>query len=170
MSSTTSDHAKETKWTDAQIRWTEDEGIPDRQVVEEDESYMDPFADPDPLEIFTFKFHTRVEDGGDECDTVDDIVEDNNNENTVELNIHGHKTTSDAVWQSTGLTLWKASKYLCDYMVLHSKELQNKRILEVRNFLLETGWKLWLCYRFSHFQPLLKPARSRSWSEWNTCS
>jgi hypothetical protein len=143
MSPTTSNNLrrrrpKETKWTDAQIRWTEDEGnpVPDQQGAEEG-SYMDPFADPDPLEIFTFKFRSGVDDDDDDDD-------DDKNESTIELNIHGHKTTSDAVWQSTGLTLWKASKYLCDYMVLHSNELQNKRILEVRNHVVLLTRNRWL--------------------------
>jgi hypothetical protein len=56
----------ETKWDDAQIQWTENEGMPvPDHLVEEVESYMDPFADPDPLEIFTFKIPSRVEENND---------------------------------------------------------------------------------------------------------
>jgi hypothetical protein len=111
---------EEVKWTDAQIRWTKEEGIPEK--VEPD--FLDPFADPDPTEVFSFRFKRR-EDNGDYCNAEEEKA------CWIELNIQGYKTYSDQVWHSTGLTLWKASKHLCDYMVKHAKELQGKRILEV---------------------------------------
>jgi hypothetical protein len=102
------DH-EEVQWTDAQIRWSVEDGVPERVETE----FIDPFSDPTPTQVFSFHFR--------ETSSLEDI----------ELSIHGYKTQSDQVWQSTGLTLWKASKYLCDYMVDHASELQNKSILEL---------------------------------------
>mmetsp|Transcript_1227 Transcript_1227/g.2485 ORF Transcript_1227/g.2485 Transcript_1227/m.2485 type:complete len:304 (-) Transcript_1227:23-934(-) len=112
---------KDIKWTDAQIRWPEDkaEETGDNDNSEDynhEETPFDLFADPDPHEIFHFRFVTKKDENDDE---------------SIRLEIHGYKTDSDQVWESTGLTLWKASKYLCDYMVLHADALRGQRVLEL---------------------------------------
>mmetsp|Transcript_56664 Transcript_56664/g.63343 ORF Transcript_56664/g.63343 Transcript_56664/m.63343 type:complete len:318 (+) Transcript_56664:58-1011(+) len=105
------------RWTDASIRWPEDKVV---SILDGDDDINGPvfdiFAD-DPHEIFNFRFVTKE---------VNSTIT-----NTIQLNIHGYKTDSDEVWQSTGLTLWKASKYLCHYMCEHVDELQNQRVLEL---------------------------------------
>eukprot|EP00804_Cyclotella_cryptica_P030592 CCRYP_020006-RB/>CCRYP_020006-RB protein AED:0.37 eAED:0.37 QI:0/0/0/1/0/0/3/0/177 len=50
----------------------------------------------------------------------------------MEVVIRGYKTNADEVWKSTGLTLWKASHYLCQYQVEHAHTLfRGKRVLEL---------------------------------------
>jgi hypothetical protein len=129
----------ETPWTDAQVRWSKEEGVPEKE--EEEPDFFDPFADPDPTQVFTFVFvvpnqppQLDANSKMNELAADDEYKLDSSSalSSKIELKIQGYKTHSDQVWQSTGLTLWKASKYLCDYMVAHAPELQNKRILEVR--------------------------------------
>eukprot|EP00537_Pseudo-nitzschia_pungens_P016617 CAMPEP_0172412476 /NCGR_PEP_ID=MMETSP1061-20121228/77930_1 /TAXON_ID=37318 /ORGANISM="Pseudo-nitzschia pungens, Strain cf. pungens" /LENGTH=380 /DNA_ID=CAMNT_0013148717 /DNA_START=107 /DNA_END=1249 /DNA_ORIENTATION=- len=142
----TSDKAsstKDIKWTDAQIRWpddhkekgddenendkNDDENENDENDSDSDDGFQnpfDPFADPDPTQVFPFRF--EVADGESSTSRNSE-----RRRRTIDLRIHGYKTSSDEVWQSTGLTLWKASKYLCDYMVSHAVELKNKRVLEL---------------------------------------
>lgn len=101
MSNTSSDSINETKWTDDSIRWPEDNkneksGMDD---AEEEERPIDIFKDPDPTESFQFQFGIDGE--------------------PVEIELNGFKSDSDEIWQSTGLTLWKASEYLCRYLVTH---------------------------------------------------
>jgi hypothetical protein len=150
----------ETPWTDAQIRWSDEEGAPKTKKNEltekggndsEDDDehnndvFLDPFADPDPTQIFHFSFaipneplptslllsESNSNSSAKDNDSAVATSTATNAADIVELKIQGYKTHSDEVWQSTGLTLWKASKYLCDYMVEHVDQLQGKRILEV---------------------------------------
>ena len=107
-------HLQETKWTDASIRWPDDDPIKDEDILEED-TFIDPFKDPDPFQIFSFQFEI-------------------NSQKNIHLSIRGHKTDSDGVWESTGLTLWRAADYLCDYQVNNIEMFEGKRILEVRNW------------------------------------
>ena len=123
---------QDVKWTDAQIRWPEDKVSPedaaDESDDDQDENPFDPFADPDPHEIFSFRFVTKKSSSNNE-EPIEGATDDD--EESIRVEIHGYKTDSDQVWESTGLTLWKASKYLCDYMVKHDEKLRGQRVLEV---------------------------------------
>lgn len=134
---------KDVKWTDAQIRWPEDkvsseEGTAENNNEGGNENPFDPFADPDPHEMFSFRFVTTT--NKKRSSTVKEnpkerLFEDDNDNESIRMEIHGYKTDSDQVWESTGLTLWKASKYLCDFMVKHAGKLKGQRILEVSRLL-----------------------------------
>ena len=50
----------------------------------------------------------------------------------IDINIRGYKTDADQIWESTGLTLWRASDYLCEYQMKNNEIFQGKRVLEVR--------------------------------------
>jgi hypothetical protein len=145
LPSSSSSSLIEIPWRDAQIRWSEEEDVAKTAIVncsgnydddddDDDDSdnntFLDPFTDPDPTQLFTFIFYVTA------AQKMDDAEESSSKSTTtktkIDLKIQGYKTHSDPVWQSTGLTLWKAAKYLCDYMVHHSAELQGQRILEVR--------------------------------------
>lgn len=119
---------KETRWTDDRIRWTEDADKEESDNEEEEEeecAYVDPFKDPDPFDTFSFRFPSPRATNKSTNDEEQD-------ERDIEINLRGYKKEADAVWKSTGLTIWRASEHLCQYMVKHSEMLQGKRILEVR--------------------------------------
>ncbi|KAL7541912.1 hypothetical protein ACHAXR_012250 [Thalassiosira sp. AJA248-18] len=79
------------------------------------------FRDPDPFEIFSFQFKRP-----------DDPTTSSDDENKViDIQIRGYKTDADEVWQSTGLTLWRASNYLCQYQMQNLQLFQDKRIIEI---------------------------------------
>ena len=138
MAPTTATEEKDVRWTDAQIRWPEDKETGDGASPEsnnknsgddddDDENPFDPFADPNPHEIFSFRFVPKTKKAVE----TEPIENDDDDNESIRLEIHGYKTDSDQVWESTGLTLWKASQYLCDYMVQHANKLRGQRVLEV---------------------------------------
>ena len=104
----------ETRWTDAQIRWSDP---PKKQTDKDDddscENPFDPFKQAsDVQEQYTFQFpHPSGK--------------------VIHIDLQGFKGDSDQAWESTGLTLWRAAEYLCHYLAKHGDLLQNKRILEV---------------------------------------
>jgi len=96
-----------TKWTDDRIRW-DDETLLKTPENDEDAA-EDPFAAPDNPEVFSFTFHPPE---GDEI-----IIE-----------LDGYDEESDHIWQSTGLTVWKAAQFLGDYQC---QSQHSGRILEL---------------------------------------
>ncbi|KAL7463285.1 hypothetical protein ACHAXS_003659 [Conticribra weissflogii] len=123
----------ETKWTDDRIRWSEEvqrsaeraeAAILREEADDESRGLFDIFKDRDPHETFSFRFETH-----------DDDNDEHEHERIVDIELKGYKDSSDEIWQSTGLTLWKASEHLCRYLVGHRHELrgggEGKRILEL---------------------------------------
>ena len=138
---------------------------------DEESALIDPFKDPDPFQIFEFDFEypffsTCLSINGDSTGVDGSDTEpvatngkspsqrpEGNNSNISNSNIHislrGYKKDADQVWQSTGVTLWRASEYLCQYLLrmqiksdeermvsasasaVTSSFLKGKRILEV---------------------------------------
>lgn len=83
--------------------------------------------DPDPFEVFPFRFERPDDDA------------------PIDITIRGYKTDADEVWQSTGLTLWRASDYLCRYQMEHLQLFRNKRTLELGAGLGLNGILAWRC-------------------------
>eukprot|EP00977_Amphora_coffeiformis_P021244 scaffold9085_cov215-Amphora_coffeaeformis.AAC.12 len=122
----------ETRWTDDRIRWIEDNHEDDdnnnknkRKELdddeeEEDHAYLDPFADANPFDTFSYRTVT----------------------------VHGYKRDADAVWQSTGVTLWRASEYLCDYLT--QKKAKGTLSFDGRPRILELGAGLGLVGLWAH--------------------
>lgn len=132
------DHAEEVKWTDDQVRWVGEESAADRSQTTDDDDeapMFDPFQDPDPHEVFSFRFPNpyRKPSGGGE------------NEGVIEIELRGYKYESDQIWQSTGLTLWRASERLCEYLVKHSEVLS-----QGKGRIIELGAGLGLCGILAH--------------------
>ena len=83
----------------------------DFQKVEEDEGspdISDLFADPDPYE--TFEFHFDPDIG---------------------ITLTGFKEENGQTLNSTGLTIWRASHLLCDYLVANPEFVKGKKVLEL---------------------------------------
>ena len=97
-------------------RWIESEFL--KTGVEEDETdpdVSDLFADPDPHDQFEFSYTT-------------------NEGEKIFITLNGYKAELGQTLCSTGLTLWRASEILCEYLVLNSNLVKRKRVLEVRSF------------------------------------
>mmetsp|Transcript_22178 Transcript_22178/g.33636 ORF Transcript_22178/g.33636 Transcript_22178/m.33636 type:complete len:291 (+) Transcript_22178:30-902(+) len=120
--------AEEVRWTDASIRWPDDKPIDNEPNTEDDYEapYMDPFKDPNPFQEFSFRFdrHSNILLHGDDKKRIDD-------DRYIDIGLRGYKTDSDQVFESTGLTIWKSAKHLCQYQMSHSKLFHGKRILEL---------------------------------------
>mmetsp|Transcript_10130 Transcript_10130/g.24184 ORF Transcript_10130/g.24184 Transcript_10130/m.24184 type:complete len:339 (-) Transcript_10130:2182-3198(-) len=109
---------KETKWYDAWIRWEKDD----------DETYED---DEPPL-IRSYRYLSFL--------LPSSLI--------INLELRGFPSESEAIWTSTGLTLWRSAEFLCDYLVKHYGnivQLRNDddntpcRILEVGSGLGRSG-------------------------------
>jgi predicted nicotinamide N-methyase len=132
----------EIQWTDDSIRWdgglrvkTNDKCLDNEEkgssYSSDDEDYiLDPFKDANPFELFSFHFEKM---------SPPVIIDDESSNNVmveddarfVNIQIRGYKTDADEVWQSTGLTLWRASDYLARYQMDNLHLFHNKRILEL---------------------------------------
>lgn len=137
-------------WRDDRVRWAEDFKNEQQRpktkiaddVVEEDEeeaAFMDPFKDPDPFQMFEFDF----EYSSSSSMTTAPPPSSDGISNVIHISLRGYKEDADQVWQSTGVTLWRASEYLCRYLLRRQIEsdnhgtsspfLKGKKILEVRS-------------------------------------
>ncbi|KAL3935154.1 MAG: hypothetical protein SGBAC_009271 [Bacillariaceae sp.] len=120
---------KETKWYDAWIRWEKGS----KETYDDD----DDADDDEPPLIPTDTYHSTYEvpsmDGGDTM-------------TTISLQLKGFPSESEAIWTSTGLTLWRSAEFLCSYLVQHYRKLvprlqgdRPSRILEVGSGLGRSG-------------------------------
>ena len=147
------DEDEDQPWVDAWIRWPEDEGKgvkhPKKKTSPDDDEHedtddsdsdlpLDPFA-PDPRQTFVFE------------DTLQYPSSNNNNNSThdnlthpIHVELQGFHDDSDQSWSSTGLTLWRASRHLCRYLVQHPKLLKNCQNI------CEVGAGLGLCGIVAH--------------------
>jgi len=79
---------------------------------EEDPLEFRMFNDPDPYDTFHRTF------------TLDD-------NRKITLSLSGIKEENGQTLNSTGLTIWRASTYLCNFLSRNSNMIQGKRVLEV---------------------------------------
>mmetsp|Transcript_30898 Transcript_30898/g.48414 ORF Transcript_30898/g.48414 Transcript_30898/m.48414 type:complete len:332 (+) Transcript_30898:184-1179(+) len=134
---------EEVVWRDDLIRWegglnvdiqkNSNDNDGDESSDDGQSFLMDPFADPDPFQMFDFDFDLPSSNNNIERAEVDQADDDNKEGkvDTISLKIKGYKTDAEQVWQSTGLTLWRASHYLCEYQVEHPELFCNTRVLEL---------------------------------------
>jgi len=130
---------EEVQWTDASIRWPEHDdefkknsnnnknnnGGDDDDDDECSPFFMDPFKDANPFQDFSFKFEIT--------EKFNEKYQHHHNQEQkyIKINIRGYKSDSDEVFESTGLTVWKAAEYLGQYQIKHSLLFHGKRILEL---------------------------------------
>ena len=70
------------------------------------------FADPDPMDTFIYEYKTQ-------------------DDQTINVTLHGVKAENGQLLNSTGLTVWRASNLLCDYLARHPGIVEEKRVVEV---------------------------------------
>lgn len=68
------------------------------------------FADPDPIQ----DFHLEWQVPGDP---------NSGSTSTISIDLRGHKPENGQTLSSTGLTLWRGSELLCQYLLQHAQEL-----------------------------------------------
>lgn len=106
---------EEEEWIEA-YGWNDDK--------EEEEGFGDLFADPDPFETFHFTFELDKDDSNRAAESSDN--------STINIMVRGHKAENGQTLNSTGLTLWRASNILCEYLLKHSRRMiQHKSVLEL---------------------------------------
>lgn len=91
---------KETTWIDAWIRWERDSK---ETFIENDDEQAEEEAPVLPTETFSFTYPLPSSSS-------------NNNKN-IDLELEGFPSDSEQIWNSTGLTLWPCSHYLCEYLL-----------------------------------------------------
>ena len=111
------DHDQETPWIESE--WMEQNSpSPGAQQDDDDdepEISTDLFADPDPMETFSFEWKVGT--------TTDQ---------RVQITLHGYKAELGQTLHSTGLTLWRASNILCDFMIEQEAVVRSTQsVLEV---------------------------------------
>jgi len=128
-------------WTDAKIRWSDDDDDSDDSDdsagdSDEDDSNGNGFFFEDPRETFSYRF--PLEQLPRSSDDAGNAVGDGNNKETgasaepatppyVDVELEGYKMESPQVWNSTGLTVWRASKVLCEHLLTMTQQQQKQR-------------------------------------------
>jgi hypothetical protein len=110
------------------------------RTKEEDlDDFCDLFADPDPYQTFSFEWSIPSEANEGIDSSISDVGGSaDNDENArsavsvIRIELVGYKAELGQTLHSTGLTLWRASELLCQYMVQHRSQLSNRTVLEVR--------------------------------------
>lgn len=113
--------AIEVPWVDAWIRWERYLKETYDDVVNVNEESL-----PPPTDNYTFTYPVP------------------NMSEIISLDIKGFQSVSEQTWNSTGLTLWRSSYYLCQHLVDHHEELltaqnDSMKILEVGSGLGRCG-------------------------------
>ena len=82
--------------------------------IEEDDypEFKDLFADPDPMTSFTFTFPRP---GGE----------------SITITLRGVKAENGQTLKSTGLTIWRASPLLCNFLAANPNTVRAKTVLEL---------------------------------------
>ena len=139
----TASQSVEVPWVDAWIRWERNSKQEDNSTDNPESSDSDDVDNaslPPPTESYTFTYTTP----------------DSNIRITLKLD--GYHYDSEQTWNSTGLTLWRSSYYLCQYLVDHSVEWMpshdntsdNGLSVEKEVKILEVGSGLGRCGMLAH--------------------
>jgi predicted nicotinamide N-methyase len=112
---------KETPWIDAWIRWERDS----KEIyVDDDEEEIDN-QELHPTDTFSYCFDVGKNE-------------------QINITLEGFELECEEVWSSTGLTIWKSSQHLCQYLI------DNKEMLEGDCHVLEVGSGLGKCGILAH--------------------
>ena len=122
---------KETPWIDAWIRWERDSKdiVDDDDSKDEDEGQKEEDEEAIPTESYAFQYPLPPLLSGSKAQPT-----------FINIELKGYPSESEQIWNSTGLTLWRSSHYLCEYLIEHCEELcTNKAVLEVGSGLGRCG-------------------------------
>ncbi|CAJ1954877.1 unnamed protein product [Cylindrotheca closterium] len=108
---TLSQHHKETKWYDAWIRWEKGS----KENYDDDDEDEEEDEEPPLIPTDTYHSSYQVPSQNDDATPI------------INLELMGFPSESEAIWTSTGLTLWQSSEFLCDYLVEHYGEIGRLR-------------------------------------------
>jgi hypothetical protein len=90
------------------------------------------FADPDPLDTFRFQFDLNCRQDGDDGDNGRELSGAcGRAKQRIEISLVGYKAELGQTLHSTGLTLWRASSLLCDFLVQNPSYIRQKAVVEV---------------------------------------
>jgi len=129
----------EIRWTDDKIRWSDDEDADDDDggtratkkdttPDEDDEAALkDPFKEQDSTELFTRTFTLPAANPYHKNSDDDGTKNGNATKATTTIELQGYQAEADEIWKSTGLTLWRASDYLCEYLLEQPQLLLRRR-------------------------------------------
>lgn len=106
---------KETPWIDAWVRWERDS----KEVLDNHDD-DDNDAPASPTDTFSFRYP-------------------HNNDSFIHMELQGFPPDSEQIWNSTGLTLWRSSHYLCEYLLEHPELLKDSQITELGSGLGRCG-------------------------------
>lgn len=87
----------ETTWIDAWIRWDRNS----KDIIVDDDEEDQERVPPTKEFFFDYKLH----------------------DSNLTLALKGFPSESEQIWNSTGLTLWPSSHYLCEYLLEHHHQL-----------------------------------------------
>lgn len=91
--------------------------------------WTDLFADPDPMDEFQFRFELPI---GEPLDGERSGPPDEASTRRIDIRLVGYKAELGQTLHSTGLTLWRASSLLCDFLLQHPEHVRGKSVVEVR--------------------------------------
>jgi len=101
---------------------------------------LDWFVDPDPWETVTFRWSIPIATAINVTDKKEEEGQQLEQQSTiVQISVTGYKPELGQQLSSTGLTLWPASRLLCDYMVSNFQQVR------AAESILELGAGLGLC-------------------------
>jgi predicted nicotinamide N-methyase len=115
----------------AAIEHLKDDLLDDSDDDEHDDAsgWTDLFSDPDPMDEFHFRFELPIDHASDGDDI--SAAQDESNR-SIDIHLVGYKAELGQTLHSTGLTLWRASSLLCDFLLQHPGYVRGKSVVEVR--------------------------------------
>jgi Lysine methyltransferase len=101
-------NSTEIPWIDAWIRWERDS----KDTIDDDHDDDDKNEEhPSPTESFQFEYPLPTLPPG--------LSSQHTPQSVCTMNLRGFPSESEQIWNSTGLTLWPCSHFLCEYLCEH---------------------------------------------------
>jgi len=124
-------------------RWIEMEA--DNIDDDDDPIIQDLVTEPDPYETspFTFRPANTISNEDDHDNSINNHSGNKADDEPIDITLKGMKAGNGQLLNSTGLTLWRASSLVCDFLCVHPHIVRERRVLEL-------GACLGLCWILSY--------------------